>query len=229
LNRAFYESKYKSLSESNTLIYGPAPSLANFLENEIRHCQKINWNRPLSILEIGSGAGSQFNETYKEHDITAIDFSKSAISHAKKNNLLNINYQNLDITQASSLPDKSFDLAFDSHCLHCLTEEEQRRGYFEHVHRVLTQGGALSIEAMVYHSKMIFDDQFTYKDNILKDNDKALRYIPRSHELEAEVLSYGFEICYLRVFSGLKMIPTASRDEALATDPDLLRMIATKK
>ena len=48
------------------------------------------------------------------------------------------------------------------------------------------------------------------------------------HDIEKEILDAGFQILYLYINSGKRMIPVLERETALRSDPVVLRIIATK-
>ena len=225
----FYQAIYQEKARNNELVYKKPDSLIHFLEHDIYKSPFLDMSSKLKILEIGCGAGSVFNQQSNDkYQITAIDISEAAIFHAKKTSAGHINFKVMDITDFQREPGE-YDLLFDSHCLHCLTDQTSRVNFFKNASQLLKPGGMLTLEAMVNHSRMTFDDRFTYQDNILIETNKDIRFIPHSRELEEEVLRNGFEICYLRVFETLKIIPDSQRSEALASDPDVMRVMAKRK
>ena len=85
-----YESTYKNLKDTDSIAYLKPASLEHFLNHEIKSSFTIDWNQKLTILELGCGTGSLFEEGYESHHIIAIDISQTAINYAKQNNVNNI-------------------------------------------------------------------------------------------------------------------------------------------
>lgn len=160
----------------------------------------------IRILELGCGSKSIFeDQELPQQNITAIDFSAVAINKAQKNS--EINYQVVDITNKQALEFASYDLIFDSHCLHCIEGIIERQNALENIHQAMTETGIFCAEMMVQKEK----------HKIVLPH----KYIPEALMLEQELLAAGFKIAYFMI----------SRNLAFHNDNgecDLLRVICRK-
>lgn len=159
------------------------------------------------ILELGSGSRSLFEETNVDKKlVTAIDFSSVAIERARAFHS-SINYQVNDITFPECLKGESYDLIFDSHCLHCITNPAARVSAFKNIRDALSDNGLFAGEMMVQpaHGTVNF----------------PMKYIPTARALEEELLGNGFKIIYFMIGKGLSF-------ENENRECDLIRVIARK-
>lgn len=162
-----------------------ALSLLNFFKTEI----KKRLPPKAKILDIGSGSKSLFEEELglDKSNITAVDFSSVAINKAQGHS--EINYIEMDVTKAGCLESDSFDLVFDSHCLHCITDKGERQNAFKNIFNSLRPDGIVALEMMVNPSG--------------KSVTLPGKYVVDARELEEEVLAYGFKIIYFMIVRDL--------------------------
>lgn len=111
-----------------------------------------------SILETGCGMGGM-SQYFSNHcdDVTGIDISNLAIAGAREIAKLkntSIDFQVADLCQVDLELGKKFDIIFDSHLLHCLTGEEQRKKYLTFVKKHLRPGGIFMAETMIFNKEM---------------------------------------------------------------------------
>ena len=236
----YYESYEKIYSKGLTQLPGPNQSLIEFYTQEIK-----KWlpTRPLNILEVGCGAESVFKNLNGDFEVLGIDVSPSAIKLANQNNnSKNIKYENLDLTKMNYK--EQFDLVYDSHCFHCLTEQADRDLALKNIYESLKPGGIFSLETMTSHKLMSFENPYLFENNILyrlntfvsfedlKFFDGApflpVRRIDHAMKIEEDVLKAKFKIVFLYVFSHKKMVPDENRNHAIRSDPDALQIIAQK-
>ena len=140
-----------------------------------------------NILELGCGTKSVFEEIKLERtQITAIDFSTLAINLARQHSQSkeNINYEVKNLEQ-DLLPRNSFDLVFDSHCLHCIEGIISREKVWINLYQCLKQGGLLAAEMMVQAS----GDEVRFPH----------KHIPNARDLELEIINNGFKIIYFKI------------------------------
>ncbi len=159
------------------------------------------------ILDLGSGPRSLFEETNVDKKfVTAIDFSSVAIERARAFNS-EITYEVRDITFPEGLPADSYDLIFDSHCLHCIENPAARVSAFKNIREALSEDGLFAGEMMVQpaHGSVNF----------------PMKYIPTARALEEELISNGFRIIYFMIGKGLSF-------ENENRECDLIRVIAKK-
>lgn len=181
-------------------------SLLIFFEDIVRSRLATN---QLSILDIGAGNYSLFEDVLRLNaKITAIDFSKNAIACSPQSS---ISYLEGDITDATFFSAANYDLIFDSHCLNCITTEEQRDLAFNNIYLALGNGGIFASEMMI--------------QPIGAQVSMPFKIIKSAHELEQEIISHGFKIVYFMI----------SRDSSFATiidgvetKCDVLKIVALK-
>jgi SAM-dependent methyltransferase len=159
----YYESYEKIYSKGLSQMPETSPSLLEFYSQEI----KIRLpKRPLNILDIGCGAGSIFKEIEGDFEVLGVDVSPSAIKLANQNNnFKNIKYESLDVTRMNFK--EQFDLVFDSHCFHCLTDSKDREKALSNIYQSLKPGGIFALETMTSHKLMSFENPYYFEDNIL--------------------------------------------------------------
>lgn len=236
----YYESYEKIYSKGLSQMPETNPSLLEFYSQEI----KIRLpKRPLNILDIGCGAGSIFKEIEGDFEVLGIDVSPSAIKLANQNNnSKNIKYESFDVTRMNFK--EQFDLVFDSHCFHCLTDSKDREKALSNIYQSLKSGGIFALETMTSHKSMSFENPYYFEDNILyRLNTLAsfvdlrffdgapflpVRRIDHAMKIEEDILKANFKIIFLYVFSHKKMVPDEIRNHALRSDPDTLQVIAQK-
>lgn len=162
-----------------------AISLLDFFKREIQK----RLSHEAHILDLGSGSKSLFEEDlglYRQH-ITAIDFSPVAILKAQGKS--EIKYLEVDVTIPKSLGYELYDLVFDSHCIHCITDKAKREKAFNNIFNSLKADGIAAFEMMILSSSRAV----------------AIpgKYVVDARELEQEILSYGFKIIYFMIVGDL--------------------------
>lgn len=158
------------------------------------------------VLDLGPGSKSIFEDLELDQSkITAIDFSQKAVELALNNSA--IDYRIGDITKKEDFPNENFDLIFDSHCLHCITEFDNRKNAFMNIHERLSDGGLFASEMMVQKNRILVNMPF--------------KHVPDAFDLEKEILDYGFKIEYFLIGRGLSF----SNDHG---ECDVLRVVCRK-
>jgi SAM-dependent methyltransferase len=182
---------------------GYSKSLLTFFETTVRTRLVEN---PL-VLDIGAGSKSIFEDTdLLKSNITAIDFSPVAI--AKATVLPNeITYKEVDLGTLGVLENNRYDLVFDSHCLHCITDYSKRKAAFSNIYHSLKCDGIFSAEMMVAP--------------VGKTIELSNKYVVDARTLEEEILSHGFKIVYFLIVRALVF----GSDNG---DCDLVRVILRK-
>lgn len=178
-------------------------SLKDFFQAEVR--SRLLEASP-NILDLGPGSKSLF-EDLEFTSVTAIDFSSVAIEKAGLQAEVQVNYQLRDITKENSIEKESYDLIFDSHCLHCIEDESLRKIAFQNIYSGLKPNGIFCAEMMTSAGK---------NECII-----PFKYVRSSLVLEEEILSYGFKINYFMIVRDLKF-------ENANGKCDLLRVIGRK-
>ena len=227
----------------------PSESLCDFYKTKVKTwLDRIHERGPLSILELGCGRGTLFENTaLSEMEerlllITGIDYSFWAIEKAKsrwrtmRSSFPNLNVQFFmkNVLDGPQL-EKSYHLVVDSHLYHCLLDKNDQLKALKNVRASLKKDGIFVLETMVSHEGMRFQDPFFYekKNSLLLKEDKwgaliAFRSIPSPLEVEQSILEAGFSIEYFTIPPLLRVIPDEKRRESLDTDPQCLRIICRK-
>lgn len=162
-----------------------------------------------SVLEIGCGNYSLFEECKLLAKITAIDFSPVAIDQAPKSNII---YQMRSITEENFFSEGEFDLIFDSHCMNCLVQHWDRERAFNNIFKTLKNDGIFAGEFMV--------------QPISGQVEIPLKMIKTARELEEEILSHKFKIIYFMISKDSSFVDEANGEKIFC---DVLRVIATKE
>ena len=162
-----------------------------------------------SILDLGSGPYSIF-EDQKDFSakIVAVDFSSVAISNAPASQ---IKYLEGDITDFKLLPSLSFDLIFDSHCINCITNEEDRLNALKNIYQFLKSDGLFAAELMVQPIGLKIE--------------MPHKSIKSALEIENELLNAGFRIVYFMMVRGAVF---ENNFEGEIVQSDVVRVIARK-
>ncbi|MEA9356524.1 class I SAM-dependent methyltransferase [Bacteriovorax sp. PP10] len=160
-------------------------SLLSFFESTIR-ARLPNAPR---ILDLGCGSKSIFEDIdLSGSNVTAIDFSPVAISKALI--LPNgISYKEVDLSTPDVLEKSAYDLIFDSHCLHCITDEANRKSAFTNIYQSLRPDGLFTTEMMVLPPNK----------TVVMPN----KHVVEARAIEDEILSYGFKINYFLIVRDL--------------------------
>ena len=204
-SKEYFENYFKKQKK-----YDYSKSLLDFFEGIVR--LKLNSDQQTKILDIGSGHFSLFEDIKNLNaDVTAIDFSITAIAQSPKST---INYLVADICDAKFFSNnnaQNFNLLFDSHCLNCLLDEDLRGAAFSNIYQALAVDGLFVSELMVQPigSKVAM----------------PFKMIKTSIELEEEFISHGFKIIY---FMLSKSGGFTNVTDGIEVNCDLLRVMATK-
>lgn len=178
-------------------------SLLTFFESTIR----ARLPDTPRVLDVGCGSKSIFEDTdLLKSNITAIDFSPVAISKASAMSS-GIGYREVDLSIPDILEKSAFDLIFDSHCLHCITDEAERKEAFNNIYHSLKDGGLFTAEMMVLPPNK----------TVVMPN----KHVTSARAIEEEILSYGFKINYFLIVRDLVF----GSDNG---DCDLVRVICRK-
>ena len=215
----FYDHSYQ-VSEDP---FSPNESIADFLEISLPVLS--DYPPAQSFLELGCGQGTHFGG---REEVWGVDFSKTAIDNAKRDSRFkNVKFvcQNVVDMDLS----KKFDLILDSHLLHCLINEDDRKKYLKNVLYHLSPGGLFYIETMVMHKQCEFHEgpEYSFEMPILFRNGTPCRFVDIAENIEKELIDTGFKIIYFYINSGKRIIPVRSRVDSLFTDPCVLRIITT--
>jgi SAM-dependent methyltransferase len=162
--------------DGNEIEKAVAVSSTDFFSKDVLHRITL----PVEVLDLGPGSKSIF-ECFDLTNIkvTAIDFSKVAHSLAKLNKS-QIDYVHSDLTIENVVKENHYDLIFDSHCLHCIEDIDQRKKAFKNIYLGLKQNGIFAAEMMIQPNH-----------NQIK---MPFKYIPKAELLEQELIDSGLKI-----------------------------------
>lgn len=139
-------------------------------------------------LELGCGEGHLARLlAEKNYKVLGVDISPTAIQWAREKTLeagLDVEYLELDLTQAGVLQEKAFDLIVDGNCLHCIIGGD-RKTFLANVQRLLKAGGIFFVFSRCSNSA---------NDEIIEFEGKPYRYMPGQENLHRELEAAGFEI-----------------------------------
>lgn len=136
--------------------------------------------KPCKVLDVGCGEG--FYAIYlasKGFDVTGVDVSENAITHAKENATkhgVKIKFMQMDVADLDKMNDK-FDFVFEWAILHHIMPG-QRKKYAENIKRILCEGGK--------YLSICFNDQ----DPNFGARGKKLRIIPEGAKIPAGTKLY---------------------------------------
>jgi SAM-dependent methyltransferase len=122
--------------------------------------------RGAQALDLGCGTGPATCVLAAHgYDALGVDLSPTAIRMARRTAAernLAARFEQQDVLEMEG--EACFDLVVDSHCLHCLVYDEDRRRLYATVLRLLKPGGAFVLETMSRHEGVRFDALFVLDD-----------------------------------------------------------------
>ncbi|MBN1553692.1 MAG: class I SAM-dependent methyltransferase [Phycisphaerae bacterium] len=100
-------------------------------------------------LELGCGTGPISRRLAKRgFDCLGIDISKTAIRMAREQSKgLNVRFKQTDACNPD-LKSNQYSLIVDGHCLHCITQPEDRKSFLTNAYRLLKPDGVFVISTM---------------------------------------------------------------------------------
>lgn len=180
------------------------------------------------FLEIGCGGFPVLPDLLEGlGPIDCIDIDSQVLSKCQKN-YPEAQFFEADIRQFMA-PEK-YAVVLDGHLLHCLDSLESYQRSLKNIFRSLRPGGLFMMETMTSHSQMAFELMFKYDPESfqLYKGEKVSRLVLPSIIIEEQFNRAGFEIRFLKVQEGLRMIPHDKREEAIPEDPQVIRLIASR-
>lgn len=163
------------------------PTQARMMENYL----EAGWIKTKGrALDLGCGTGPLLRWL---HSLgwkgTGVDMSKTAIKLARRQSKgLGLSFKVGDVTRLEGIKDRSFDLVNDGHCLHCITDPEDRKAFFSSARRVLKPGGLLIVDTMV--RPVLKDQLITEGRDILRGN-VLFSTIPNAEQYEHAIQIKG--------------------------------------
>ena len=149
-------------------------------------------------MDLGCGTGTTaFKMAEMGLSVTGIDISPTAIEMARDlatQQNLNINFKVGDILQLENLNQK-FDVIYDSHCLHCIVFEEDRRKVLSGVKDSLRDSGVFILDTAIATENTVFSD-----DGLRFDDDYILWHKTKPSTTRGVVEVDGQHWCAQRRF-----------------------------
>jgi SAM-dependent methyltransferase len=160
--KAYYdahESAYREIQRNGFVGWGDVRSLEDLGDAVTRDF--LTWVRSVhfaesagaTALDLGCGTGTTAFVLAQLGFVTSgVDISSTAIAMAKdlaQRQRLQIDFRQADILRLEDLA-ASFDLVYDSHCLHCIVFDEDRARVLSGVRSVLAPGGKFVLDTMIH-------------------------------------------------------------------------------
>lgn len=165
---AGHESTYRSLEAEGASCWDrtafDAFYMRPFLELALARLEATRGEGRALDLGCGTGPATCLLAAHG-YDALGIDLSPTAIRMARRNaaqRSLTARFELHDVLELDG--DECFDLIVDSHCLHCIVYDEDRRRMYATVRRLLEPTGAFVLETMARHAGVRFDDVFRLDD-----------------------------------------------------------------
>lgn len=186
---------------------------------------------PLRILEVAPGLATVFSELpglTPALEILSVDSSEVAIEFLRAQSYEHSYQQEFRLQDILSLDEQPFDLIIDLSLLHCLDSQAQQKQYLELMKKHLAPDGLMLLQTMVMPKRFSLEDEWFFDDftQTVFFQDRPYRLLCQAYEIEKNLQTVGLKMDYFRVFEEEKLILSQGRTRPMATDPDLLRVIA---
>jgi 2-polyprenyl-3-methyl-5-hydroxy-6-metoxy-1,4-benzoquinol methylase len=222
-----HEAAYQGIRDRQEVGWGNAKTLAelgdqetqSYLKSMVSEC--FDNVEGLRALDLGCGSGTTaFTLANLGFSVVGVDVSETAIDMARElatQQSLEIDFRVFDVLGLESLGEQ-LDLIYDSHCLHCIVFDEDRRKVLEGVKKLLRSNGVFILDTMVLtsgcnptdgHDVLRFDEDHILWHKTGASNDRgvvqiegqhwcAQRRILPSERIVEEVAQLGFSILSAR-------------------------------
>ena len=148
-------------------------------------------------IDLGCGAGNlSVRLAGAGFTVTGIDVSPTAINWAKeraRDQGITVAFHTGSAIELHDFANNTFDLALDSHFIHCVIGEDRPR-YLASVHRILKSGGVFLVRSLVWPVASGGGVEVDEESRIGYLDGTAYRQYPAIETLESELVSAGFEI-----------------------------------
>lgn len=237
-----HETAYQQIKSKGYVGWGNAKNLEELGDAKTNEYldQKIKkyFSKPTnsSALDLGCGTGTTaFTLAKAGFNTTGIDISETAVEIGRDlahQQNLNIQFVVGDILNLKAL-NKKFDFIYDSHFLHCIVLEEDRKKVFNEIKSVLNEDGIFILDTMVMPEAEIdpenmfdtlrFDHDFILWHKTKPSTDRGIVVIDGQHwcaqrriypvqKVMNEVVDAGFEVLEQQV-------------EEQKNNPSMLRLV----
>ena len=210
----------------------PDPLALKFIEKTLLPRFKARRSfDPLRILEVGPGLSTVFSELPSltpALEVLSIDSSTVAIEFLQAQTIDHPYRQEFRCQDILTLNEEKFDLIIDLSLLHCLSSVSQQQEYLQVMKNHLQSDGLLFLQTMVMPKRLALEEDWYFEDftKTVFYQDRPYRLLCEAFDIEKNLTHAGLKIDYFRVFPEEKLMLSKGRANPMATDPDLLRVIA---
>ncbi len=237
-----HESAYQQIKSKGFVGWGNAKTLAELGDEKTNEYLASIISRYFptpqnsKALDVGCGTGTTaFILAKAGFNVTGVDISETAIQMgqelAKQQNL-EIHFQLADILKTEKFPAK-FDLIYDSHCLHCIVFEKDRRLVLNNLKNQLSEDGIFILDTMVLPTEKIniaenqdmlrFDENYILWHKTKASDDYGIEVLGGQHWC-AQRRIYPSEIIINEVkTAGFKIL--AEQVDKQPGTPSMLRLV----
>ena len=201
-----HESAYKEIKSKGFVGWGNVKTLAELGDSVTRAFLQasvekwIGTTTDKKALDMGCGTGTTaFILSQMGFDVTGIDVSETAIELAsdlaQKQNL-KAQFKKWDVLKLEQLNEK-FDLIYDSHCMHCIVFDEDRRRVLEGVKNSLSKDGIFILDTAIFSKD---SDPTSGLDTLRFDENFILWHKTKTADVRGVVQIDGQNWCAQRRF-----------------------------
>ena len=183
------------------------------------------------VVELGCGTAPILRLICKKNFTgLGIDVSKTAIQMARQQSKgLNVRFKQADLCQRDIVKPRTFDIAIDGHCLHCITGPKDRKAFLKNTFKLLKTNGFFIVITMCspidrklfaklypdqkiidYKGYVPFNGSSAYSGGLkIKGKDYLpVRYFGHWKTILAEIKNAGFDIKLFRFNPSSKDCPS---------------------
>ena len=238
-----HESAYKEIKEKGYVGWGNKKTFADLGDPKTFEYLKssiLKWSIARDLggkaLDLGCGTGTTaFTMAQLGYDVTGIDISETAIEMARElatSQNFKIQFTVGDILKLKELNQK-FDLIYDSHCLHCIVLDEDRKKVYSGVKSSLSSDGIFILDTSIVNGSW---NPASGNDSLRFDEDYILWHKTKPSQIRGVVELNGQHWCAQRRFypatkimhevtqSGFKVI-SQYVDVQESEESDMLRLV----
>jgi 2-polyprenyl-3-methyl-5-hydroxy-6-metoxy-1,4-benzoquinol methylase len=237
-----HESVYQQIKSNGFVGWGNAKSLEELGDVKTNEYLKQKIEKYFSevtgksALDLGCGTGTTAF-TLAKHGLatTGIDISETALEMGKdlaRQQNLEIQFVAGDVLDLKSLGRK-FDFIYDSHFLHCIVLEEDRKKVFDEIKSILKAGGIFILDTMVMPNSEIdpatmfhplrFDQNFILWHKTKPSSDRGIVEVEGQHWC-AQRRIYPAEIVINEIrLAGFEILEQQIDEQD--NQPSMLRMV----